>query len=430
VREVIVGNPLPIGAQETYPVGRELPRISGVLLHPTSLPGGRLGPEAYELVDWLAAAGQGLWQVLPLTPPGRDGSPYRSRSAFAAWPGLLADPRAPVAPEEERAFREREAYWIAGWERAAGRGAVAAQVRFQREWGALRRYARERGIEILGDVPFYVGPGSVEERERPELFRRDVVSGVPPDAFSASGQLWGNAVYDWAAMRRDGYRFWVERLRRALDLHDWARIDHFRAFVAYWQVPAGARTARRGRWVRGPGAAPLLAAARALGPLPLVAEDLGLITPAVERLRDRLGLPGMRVLQFAWEGGPGNVHRPENHPEHAVVFTGTHDNDTTAGWWAGAPERQRRAARRAMAAAGIDEPDPVWGLVRLCLSSRARVSVVPLQDLLGLGSDARMNRPGTRTGNWSWRMAPDALTPRLAERLRDATRAAGRLRSG
>ncbi|MEW6581440.1 MAG: 4-alpha-glucanotransferase, partial [Actinomycetota bacterium] len=227
----------------TGAIGAELPRGSGVLLHPTSLPGGRLGVGARRFVEWLAEAGQSFWQVLPLGPPDRRGSPYRSRSAFAGWPGLLARPDAPVDPAEERALLEAEGYWLGDWARAAGRGAVADQVRFRREWGELRAYANRLGVAILGDVPIYVGPGSVEERAHPRLFQRGFVSGVPPDAFSDDGQLWGNAVYDWAAMRRDGWRFWVERLRRALDLCDWVRIDHFRGFVAYWRVPAGRRSA-------------------------------------------------------------------------------------------------------------------------------------------------------------------------------------------
>ena len=418
---------LPISEGGSGAIGEDLPRASGVLCHPTSLPGGCLGEEAHRFVDWLAEAGQSFWQVLPVTPPDRYGSPYRSRSAFAGWTGLLANPAAPVSRDEEDALCDREAYWIDDWVQAGGRGALADQVRFEREWSALRCHAAGRGVRLFGDVPVYVGPGSVEERAHPELFQRGFVSGCPPDYFTADGQLWGNQVYDWPAMRRDGQRFFVERLRRMLHLHDWLRIDHFRGFVAYWRVPAGSRTARPGRWVRGPGAAPLVATARALGRrLPLVAEDLGVITPAVERLRTGLGLPGMRVLQFAFDGDEASPHLPEHHPEHAVVYTGTHDNDTTAGWWAASPDARRAAARLAMARAGIDEPDPVWGLVRLALSSRARLSIVPVQDLLGLGSEARMNTPGRVRGNWSWRMEEGALTSTLAERLRRATAEAGR----
>ncbi|MFZ0972699.1 MAG: 4-alpha-glucanotransferase, partial [Solirubrobacteraceae bacterium] len=231
----------------------ELPRSSGVQLHITSLPGGRLGPEAYRFVDWLAAAGQTWWQMLPLGPPDRYGSPYKSRSAFAAWPGFLADDRAPVSPSEVASFREREAYWAVDWERFSGRGALADQVRFEREWDALRGYAGSCGVRLFGDVAIYVAPGSADHRAHPELFRSGVVAGAPPDAFSDDGQLWGNPVYDWSAMRRHGYRWWVERARRTRAHFDLVRVDHFRGFVSYWAVPAGARTAASGRWRRGPG---------------------------------------------------------------------------------------------------------------------------------------------------------------------------------
>jgi 4-alpha-glucanotransferase len=221
----------------------ELPRSSGVQLHLTSLPGGRLGPEAYRFVDWLAAAGQTWWQMLPLGPPDRYGSPYKSRSAFAAWPGFLASPRARVTAPSVSAFREREAYWAVDWERFSGRGALADQVRFEREWDALRRYAGSCGVRLFGDVAIYVAPGSADHRAHPDLFRSGVVAGAPPDAFSDDGQLWGNPVYDWPAMRRHGYRWWVERARRTRAHFDLVRLDHFRGFVSYWAVPAGARTA-------------------------------------------------------------------------------------------------------------------------------------------------------------------------------------------
>jgi 4-alpha-glucanotransferase len=394
------------------PLAAELPRGTGVLLHPTSLPGGRLGPAAFRFVDWLAEAGQSVWQVLPLGPPDRYGSPYRSRSAFAGWPGLLAQPDVPVDPQEMRDFCDGEAYWAEPWRRAYGAKGMADQVRFQREWATLREYAHGRGVSLMGDMPIYVGPGSVEERAYPALFQTTFVSGCPPDYFTEDGQLWGNQVYNWAAMRRDGYRFWVERIRRALDLYDSVRIDHFRGFVAYWRVPRGARTARTGRWVRGPAGAPLRAAATALGRrLPLVAEDLGVITPAVSALRDELGFPGMRVLQFAFDGDETNPHRPENHPENAVVYTGTHDNDTTLGWWEKASAAQRKAT-------GVDPRDPVWGMVDLAMSSRARLKIIPMQDVLALGSEARMNTPGRVAGNWTWRMDERYLTTALAERLK------------
>ena len=236
-----------------------LPRSCGVQLHPTSLPGGRLGKEAYAFVDWLAAAGQSWWQMLPLGPPDRYGSPYKSASAFAAWPGLLADPRAPVSKAEELDFRERNAYWIEDWARLGPRGAVADQVRFDREWAALRAYAEQRVVRLIGDVPIYVAPGSVDHRAHPELFRADAVAGTPPDAYTDKGQLWGNPLYDWPALQRRGYRWWTERFRRTFALYDFARIDHFRGFTAYWAVPKGARHALAGRWRRGPGRAPFAA---------------------------------------------------------------------------------------------------------------------------------------------------------------------------
>ena len=322
-----------------------LPRSSGVLLHVTSLPGGRLGTPAYAFVDWLAAAGQSWWQVLPLGPPDRSGSPYTSSSAFAAWPGLLADPTAAVSETEIAAFREAQSYWIDDWERFAGPGAVADQVRFEREWSALRRYAGERGVRLIGDIPLYVGAGSADHRSHPELFQRGFVAGAPPDALGSAGQLWGNPVYDWTELRRQGYRWWIERLRRAAELADLARIDHFRGFVAYWSIPARARSARAGRWRRGPGAAVFEAARRELGELAVIAEDLGVITPPVERLRLELGFPGMAVLIFGFGGGRGNPHRPENHTELRVVYTGTHDTHT-ARRLVGHAGRRGRGPRR------------------------------------------------------------------------------------
>ncbi|MEO6859049.1 MAG: 4-alpha-glucanotransferase, partial [Solirubrobacteraceae bacterium] len=260
-------------------------RASGVQLHITSLPGGRLGAEAYRFLDWLAAAGQSWWQVLPLGPPDRYRSPYKSRSAFAAWPGLLAEPRARVSTDELISFRERQRFWIEEWESYAGRGAVADQVRFEREWAALRDYGAKRGVRIMGDVAIYVSPGSADHKAHPELFQSGLVAGAPPDTYAQDGQLWGNPLYDWPALQRRRYRWWVERIRRTAELFDLARIDHFRGFVAYWAVPAGARTAAGGRWRRGPGRAVFDAIHRELGPVALVAEDLGVITPAVERLR-------------------------------------------------------------------------------------------------------------------------------------------------
>jgi len=409
----------------------ELPRTSGVQLHPTSLPAGRLGPDAYAFVDWLAQAGQRWWQMLPLGPPDRYGSPYKSASAFAAWPGLLADPEAPVSAAEELDFRERSAFWIEDWARLGPRGALADQVRFDREWGALRAYAADRGVGLIGDVPIYVAPGSVDHRAHPELFQRGAVAGTPPDAFTDEGQLWGNPLYDWPAARRQGYGWWVERFRRVLELFDLVRIDHFRGFVAYWAVPEGAKAALAGAWKRGPGRAVFDAAARRLDrELPVIAEDLGVITPPVERLRDALGYPGMLVLQFGFDpGDPRGPHRPENHVEDRIVYTGTHDNDTLRGWWESVGPGERDGVGAAVDAAGVREPEPWWSLIRLAFASPARVAMIQAQDMLGLGSPARMNKPGTARGSWRFRLEEGQLTHEHARRLRAASEAAGRLGS-
>jgi len=381
-------------------------------------------------VDWLAAAGQSWWQVLPLGPPDRHRSPYKARSAFATWPGLLAGRRAPVSAAQASDFRERHRYWIGDWERFAGRGAVADQVRFEREWGALRRYAAERGVRVFGDIAIYVAPGGVDHRAHPELFQRGFVAGAPPDAYAAKGQLWGNPLYDWPALRRRRYRWWNERLRRTLELFDLARIDHFRGFVAYWAVPQGASNAGHGSWRRGPGRAVFDAARRELSStLPLVAEDLGVITPAVERLRDALGLPGMLVLQFGFDPRhPESVHHPRNHVEHRVVYTDTHDLDTARGWYEHLEPASRALVDRELAP--FAEPEPWWGLIKLALSSPARVAIMQAQDVLGLGSGARLNHPARASGNWRWQLERGALTPALAARLRDATERAGRLPKG
>ena len=397
----------------------QLSRSAGVLLHLASLPSGTLGSEARRFVDWLAAAGQSWWALLPIGPPDGTGSPYAASSAFAAFAGYLERPRARVTLDEVDELVARQAFWIGDWARYAGRGALADQVRFDREWRALRRYADERGVRLLGDVPIYVAPEGADVQAHPELFRHGVVAGAPPDDFSATGQLWGNPLYDWPTLRATRYRWWVERFRRTFELFDVARIDHFRGFVAYWAVPAGDRTARRGRWRRGPGVAVFRAAERELGELRLIAEDLGVITPAVDRLRERLGLYGTRVLQFGLTGRPGSRHRPEHVAERCVVYTGTHDNDTALGWWRALAPVQRQAT-------GLDPREPHWSLIGLALRSRARLAVVPLQDVLGLGSEARMNRPGRREGNWRWRLRRGQLGDELAERLRAESDAAGR----
>ena len=396
-------------------------------LHPTSLPSGRLGDDAHELLDWLAAAGQSWWQMLPLGPPDEHRSPYKSASAFAAWPGLLADPDARVEPSEERAFRERERFWVDDWAPFAGEGAIADQVRFDREWRALRAYAAERGVRLIGDIPIYVAPGSADHLSHPELFRDGVVAGAPPDAYSDDGQLWGNPIYDWPAAQRRGYRWWIERFRRNMELFDIARIDHFRGFVAYWATPAAAATAREGEWKRGPGRAPFDAALRELGSLPFIAEDLGVITPPVDRLRDALGLPGMVVLQFGFDpSDPRGPHRLENHVEQRIAYSGTHDADTLRGWYESAPV----PVRAEIDAALPGREEPWWELVALTFSSPARVAMLQAQDVLGLGGEARMNVPGREGGNWGWRLEPGQLTDEHAQRLRAATEAAARLSAG
>ncbi len=402
-----------------------------MLLHLSSLPSGHLGVDAYRFADWLAAAGQTWWQLLPLGPPDRYHSPYKSSSAFAAWRGFLADPQAPVSPEEREAFRLREKAWIEDWIRFGGRGALDDQVRFDREWAALRDYCAERGIRLLGDAAIYVAPDSADHRAHPELFQRGAVAGAPPDAFSDSGQLWGNPLYDWPALRRRGYGWWVERARRTLALYDMVRIDHFRGFVSYWSVPEQASEARAGRWRRGPGRALFDWIGDALGgELPFVAEDLGVITPAVERLRDQLGLPGMLVLQFGFDPeDPDGPHLFANHVENRFVYTGTHDHDTARGFLEGLDGPGQAMLRDALSAAGVgfDEREPWWSLISLTLHSPARVAVMQAQDILGLGSAARMNDPGRRAGNWRWALEAGALTPKLARRLWELTARTDRL---
>ena len=383
-----------------------LARSLGIHLHPTSLPGGRLGPEAYTFVDWLEAAGAGYWTFLPLNPPDDFGSPYASASAFAAWEGLLADPDAKVPRSELRRFEEQNGYWIKDWEMFAGGTALADQVRFEREWSALRTYAAARGVHLIGDIPIYVAANGCDQVSHSELFLPStLVAGAPPDPLNDLGQLWGNPLYNWPALAAEDYRWWTERMRRTLALVDVFRIDHFRAFAAYWAIPGTAPSAREGHWAPGPGAAVFRAAERELGTLPVIVEDLGLITPDVVALRDELDFPGMAVLLWAFEGAADNPHRLENHRERQVVMTSTHDTETLAGHF----------------------PDqPFWPLVELGLRSRADLAILPVQDVLGLGSEARMNRPGTIGGNWVWQLERGQLTRADAERLRAAARAARR----
>ena len=404
-----------------------LARSSGVLLHVTSLPGGRLGPPAYGFVDWLAEAGQSWWQVLPLGPPDPFGSPYTSASAFAAWRELLGDPEAEVTPGELEDFVTRHAYWIGDWQRHAGGDALADQIRFEREWLGLRSYAASRGIRLIGDLPIYVAAGSADHESHPELFEPGVVAGAAPDVSHPEGQLWGQPVYSWPEMRRQGYRWWIERFRRSLELFDLVRIDHFRGFVAYWAVPEGAASPLEGRWKRGPDGDLFRAAFEELGRFTVVAEDLGYITPPVDQLRADIGALSMRIVGRGFVERHRHRHAVSAHPEDAVVYTGTHDHPTMAGWLASATPQDLAVARQDLAEAGIGDPDRAWALVRLALSSRARIAILPLQDVLGLGDESRMNAPGTvRAENWSWRVGKDDLTPRLAAKLREATVTSGR----
>lgn len=347
----------------------------------------------------------------------------REERGGACWVEWEADVRL-RRPEALADARERLAD-------AVGRYAFR-QFLFDREWGALREHAHARGVRIVGDVPIFVAYDSADVWAHPELFHLDaegrptVVSGVPPDYFSATGQRWGNPLYRWEVMQRRGYRWWVERFRRTLELVDVARVDHFRGFEAYWEIPAEEETALRGEWKPGPGAGLFHALRRELGDLPLIAEDLGLITPGVEALRDDLGLPGMRVLQFAFGGDGRNPHLPANHPESAVAYTGTHDNDTALGWLqhGATPEEKEKLLRLVRDPGG----ELNWEMIRLVFESRAKLAVVPLQDVLGLGSAARMNTPGTDRGNWEWRVPEGVLTDPLRARLAEPTRATGRAR--
>jgi 4-alpha-glucanotransferase len=310
--------------------------------------------------------------------------------------------------------------------RRAGAGAMDAQrfrhFLFFRQWAALRRHARARGVRIVGDLPIFVAHDSADVWANPGLFHLDargrctVVAGVPPDYFSATGQLWGNPLYRWDVLEGDGYAWWIERVRATLEMVDVVRLDHFRGFDAYWEIPGDAPTAVAGRWVPGPGAAFFEALRAAIGSLPLIAEDLGVVTPSMIALRDRFGLPGMKVLQFAFGGDPSHPFLPHRFGRECVVYTGTHDNDTTRGWYATAPEKERDFARRYL---GRDGHDIAWDLIRAAFASVADTAVVPLQDVLDLGGEARMNLPGRLGGNWTWRFGWDQLTGFHRGRLRD-----------
>lgn len=502
-------------------------RRSGVLLHPTSLPGphgiGDLGRGAHAFADFLASAGQGVWQVLPLVPTGYGDSPYQGLGAIGGNPLLVAlEPlveeglldgadlagagfpagavsfervipwkqallaraarrfEARAAPARRRAFEEfrhasagleRLALFLALKARAGGQpwwrwpaplaacepGAVAtaarelsaevaeqafAQFLFAEQWGALRAHCRERGVLLVGDLPIYVALDSADVWSRRELFALGpdgmptAVAGVPPDYFSADGQLWGNPLYRWDVMARDGFAFFVDRIRAGLAQVDALRLDHFRGFEAYWAIPAGATSAREGEWRPGPGAPFFELLRLALGePLPLIAENLGVITPAVEGLRRKFGMPGMAILQFAFGTDPqAPTFLPHSYERDLVAYSGTHDNDTLLGWWASdggdstrTPEDVRKEKARALEYLKVDGREMNWALVEALMASAADTVIFPLQDLLGLGSEARMNRPSTASGNWRWRFGDGDLTPALARRAGELAARHGRV---
>ena len=493
------------------------PRASGVLLHPTSLPGphgsGDFGPGAYHFVDWLVSAGQKLWQILPLGGIGPGNSPYMSSSAFAgnvllidldelcsrgwlndadlqadanladAWVNFAAVipfrmgrlHRASVAfaqtaSDAERAelaaFRAAQMSWLGdytlfmalceaqgtgdwcAWSAALAQRDLTAlaearalhaeritfwefcQWCFFRQWFALKRYANERGIEVIGDAPIFIAHQSAEVWARQDLFELDVagrptvVAGVPPDAFSSTGQHWGNPLYRWSAHKAEAYAWWVERIRRSFELVDIVRIDHFRGFAAYWEIKASEPTATNGRWVNGPSAALFKAIARDLGPLPIIAEDLGVITPDVLALRKRFHFPGMRILQFAFGGGSDNLYLPHNHEPDSAVYCGTHDNNTTQGWWQAASyaEQQHVLAYLGLFDQAGAAQQIHWHLIRAACASVADTAVHPMQDVLGLGHESRMNFPGQGAGWWAWRFNWWQVTPEHAQRLAEMCR--------
>ncbi len=503
-------------------------RASGLLLHPTSLPGrlgiGDLGPEAHRFLSFLDDAGQGVWQVLPLGPTGYGDSPYQCFSAMAGNPllvslerlhdagwlksedfapltnlpsgvadfGRLIEPRfAALAraytrfargatPAERTAlddFRSEQEWWLedfslfmalkeangmrswTAWpgplrERSPRALAEAraqhaeacrrhefVQWQFFTQWAALRQAAADLGIALLGDMPIFVAHDSADVWARPEQFdlaadgHPRAVAGAPPDYFSATGQLWGNPLYRWDRMADDGYGWWIRRMRMTLTLVDQVRLDHFRGFVAYWAVPGDATTAMRGRWEPGPGGALLEALSAALGPLPIVAENLGFITPDVEALRAQYALPGMAILQFAFGTDPqAPDFLPHNLTRDRVAYTGTHDNDTMMGWARGTagastrtPEEVARERRYAEAYFGAPAGELHWAAIRAALASVADTAIVPVQDVLGLGSEARMNVPGRPSGNWRWRLKAGALTAAHAARLLELSDLYGRL---
>lgn len=486
-------------------------RSSGVLLHITSLPSrygiGDLGKSAYQFVDFLAAAGQRLWQVLPLTPTGYGNSPYYSYSAMAcnhllispdalvqrgylsesdvkslpAFPDAFVDYGAVIPAKMkllEQAFaafqehstpNERAEFgvfcnanedWLndytlfvalkfgkyngepwSAWDKedrlgkapalASARQRYAAMIEFHKflqyefyvQWRSLRRYATSKGVALIGDIPIFVAYDSADVWAHRELFRLDsegrptVVAGVPPDYFSTTGQLWGNPHYNWDAMQRDGFGWWGKRFEQCFKLYDIVRIDHFRAFEDFWEIPAGEKTAVKGKWVKAPGRALFNAMLKKFnGSLSVIAEDLGDITPAVTELRKEFAMPGMKILQFGYESAnPADPFLPHNFEPDSVVYTGTHDNDTTLGWYRSASEAAKRTLHEYLYAS--TEEEIVWEMIRAGMLSTALFAITPMQDILALGTESRMNFPGRADGNWSYRLLPNQITERHIERL-------------
>lgn len=330
--------------------------------------------------------------------------------------------------EWESELRRRDSLALANAATALAEQVSAERFRqwlFIRQWTALKAYANRKGIRLFGDLPIFVAHDSADVwAHQAEYFlnaagNTTVVAGVPPDYFSPTGQRWGNPLYRWDLMQREGYQWWIQRIRALLNLVDYIRIDHFRGFEAYWEIPADEATAVKGRWVAGPGAAFFEAIREALGELPILAEDLGVITPDVEKLRDDFGFPGMKVLQFAWSD-PANPFLPHNHPVNCIVYTGTHDNNSTRGWWENEVDSKTRGFVNDYL--GHEVQDIVWAMARLGMRSGGRVFVMPMQDVLGLGAGARMNTPGKPAGNWTWRMPPDALDHQDKDTLLRITR--------
>ncbi|MCP4400897.1 MAG: 4-alpha-glucanotransferase [bacterium] len=490
-------------------------RSSGILLHPTSLPGkfgiGDLGEHAYRFVDLLAECRQKLWQIFPLGPTGYGDSPYQSFSAFAGnpllislealveedwlaeadlahepfdahrvdyWPviqcktAILAKAHRNFlnsATSEQKAdfetFCEKQESWLEdyalfmalkdthegavwnSWEEelvtrkpaalASWRKKLTQEISYQKfiqflffaQWHKLRGYANGKGLKIIGDIPIFAAFDSMDAWAHPDLFFFDekghpeCVAGVPPDYFSATGQLWGNPLYRWDVMKEHGYTWWIERFKKSFELVDIVRVDHFRGFAKYWRVPAGETTAINGSWEPGPGEDLFRTIEDALGKLPIIAEDLGVITPDVVELRDAFDFPGMKILQFAFDSGEDNDYLPHSYDKNCVVYTGTHDNDTTKGWFEKAGEDDKHAVRSYLQS---DGDDICWDFIQAAWSSVADIAMVPLQDLLGLGSEARMNTPSTLGNNWAWRFSRDMIPQEALERLKLFTKIYGR----